>query len=185
MKHPPDSQYLAGLLRLLRTCTGTVEISGLICLADNTLERLPSLTHSGRGCLMRNRRVHPRGNVTNGLLNEGTLGVSRAEEGQVDHPENKASLGEGEDREGQTDQESHFQSSDKTHAGIVVLLDESADSLRQRRLLGTVRASRRGRLDGGDQVGARVGSDVEDGVDAEREEGQGDLARVQPQQSHT
>lgn len=134
---------------------------------------------------MRNRRVHTRHNVTNSLLNEGTLGIPRAEEGQVDRPEEEVPLGEGEDGEGQTDQESHFQSSDETHASVVVLFDEAADRLRQRRLLGTVRAGGRRGLDGGDQIGARVGRNVKDGVDAERQEGQGNLARVQPQQGHT
>ena len=129
---------------------------------------------------MRNRRVHARHNVTNSLLDEGTLGITCAEEGQVDRPEDEVPLRKGEDRESQTNQESHLQSSDETHASIVVLLDESADRLRQRRLLGTIRAGGRRRLDGGDQVGTRVSRNVEDGVDAERQKSQGDLARVQP-----
>ena len=39
-------------------------------------------------------------------------------------------------------------------------------------------------LDGGQQVGAHIGSDVEDGVYGEGEYGKGDLAREEPDESH-
>ena len=143
---------------------------------------------------MRNRRVNPSRDVTDSMLNKGTLRVPCAEEGQVDAQENKGSLGERQESDCQAEQKSHFQPGNETHAGIVVLLNEPANGLGQRRLFGRGsgaggRRRRRATLLGGlqrrDQVGARVGCNVEDGVDAEREEGQGNLARVKPHQSHT
>ena len=40
-------------------------------------------------------------------------------------------------------------------------------------------------MQGGEDVGAGVGGDVEDGVDHEREEGEGDLAGEEPDECHS
>lgn len=179
---PPYSTVSTHLLRLLDTPVRTLEVSRLIRLTHNSLECIPSLADRGRSGLMGDRRVDASNKVTNSLLDKDALGVSCAEEGQVDGQEQKASLGESEEGERQANQERHLQASDESHAGIIVLLDESADGLGNGRLLAGVRG---GGLQGGNQVGARVGCNVEDGVDAERQQGQGDLTRVEPHQRHT
>lgn len=132
--------------------------------------------------------------MTHGLLDKRALGVSRAEKGHVDKEEKNASLGEGQNSQGQAEQQRHLEPSDEIHAGIVVLLDKSSNGVCQRTGSGlgsTRRGGRRGsgalggRLQSGDQVGARVCRNVEDRVDAKGEEGQWDLAGIEPDNRHS
>jgi hypothetical protein len=133
--------------------------------------------------------------LANGLLDKRALGVASAEESEVDDQQNPATLREGKSRQHQAEQEQDLESGDNTHAGIVVLLDEAANGLSERVLLAGglgARGARRGRasaalrgLQGRDQVHAGVGRNVEDRVHAEGQEGQNDLARVQPDESHS
>lgn len=108
--------------------------------------------------------------LTNSLLNERALGVTGAEEREVNDEQDPASLGESDSGQQEADKQGDFKGSDDTHASIVVLLDEAANGLGESGLLGgglgVGRAWRGGAgllgLDGWDQVHAAVGGDVED-----------------------
>lgn len=104
---------------------------------------------------MRHGGIDSCSEVTYGLLNEGALAIAGSEEGEVDDKEEDAALREGEDGHRQAEQKGNFQSSDKIHAGIIVLFNEPSNGLCQRRLLhsgsATGRSScRTGRLEGRD-----------------------------------
>lgn len=66
--------------------------------------------------------------------------MAHAEEDRVDHEEDPGSLGEQNSGEEQTKPEGNFQYSHESHAGIIVLLDETSDTVRKTRRL--VRALR-------------------------------------------
>lgn len=136
------------------------------------------------------------GELADSLLDEGALGVASAEERQVDNQEDPATLGKGNSRQDKSEQQGDLEGSNNTHASIVILLDEPTNCLGKGRLLNSrLGAGRSGRsrarggrsrgLQGGDQVRAGIGCDVEDRVDAERQKSQDELARVQPDQSHS
>lgn len=169
-----------------------LDISGINGLSRDALEGLPALTNGGGSVLMRGVGVEASGVLLNGTLNEGALREASTEEGSVDDEENPAALAEGESRADEAEPEEQFEAGNDGHAGVVVFLDELADGVGERRLRGgglrrRRRAGRRGtgsRLNGGNDVGASVGRNVEDRVDGEREKGERDLAGVQPDQSH-
>jgi hypothetical protein len=134
------------------------------------------------------------GELADSLLDERALRVAGAEERQVDDQEHPATLGESDSGQNKAEQQGDLESSDNTHAGIIVLLDESSNGLGEGRLLGgglgaggggRGRGGRSSGLQGRNQVHAAVGCDVEDRVDAERQKSQDELARVQPDESHS
>lgn len=190
-------------IRLLRLLSGirteAVHIGHHITPPDYIFKRVPCLARLGRNALVGDGCIDAHGKVMHRLLNERALGVSCAEECQVDDQERIVSLGEREDRKDEAEQKSHLQRRHETHASIVVLLDEPANGLGERGLLGRLpgrlgrvrgrRGSRSGTINGwlqsGNQVAAGVGRNVEDRVHGEWEERQRDLARVEPHQSHS
>lgn len=144
---------------------------------------------------MRDGCVSAGSQLTNGLLDKGALGIAGAEERKVDNQQDPASLGESQSGEDQAEKQGDLEGSDNTHASIVVLLDEATNGLGERVLLagglgvggagrGRTSSTLGRRLESGDQVHATVGSDMEDGVDAEGQESEDQLAGVEPDQSH-
>ena len=123
------------LLRLLGRSTVATSIAlhvrGIIGLADNALECLPSLADRWRSALVRNKRVDPRGGVSDGVLDKRALGVSSAEKGQVRQQQDPASPGESKGGQDQAEQKRELERSDESHTGIVVSLDELSDAISQ------------------------------------------------------
>ena len=143
---------------------------------------------------MRDRGISASGQLANSLLDKRTLGVAGTEEGQVHDQQNPATLGEGNGGENQAEKKQYLKSSDNTHAGIVVLLDEAANGLGEVALLasrpgaggrGWARGTGSWGLQGWDEVHAGVSRNMEDRVDAEGEEGQNELAGVEPDKGHS
>lgn len=138
---------------------------------------------------MRHRGIDSRSKVADGLLDKGALAKAGPEESQVNEKEDKASLGEGEKGHDQAEKKGNFQASNEIHAVIIVLLDKSTNGLRQRRLLRGPSARRSGRgagrLECGNQMGPTVGGHMEDGINAEWQQGKGNLARVKPHKGHS
>lgn len=147
---------------------------------------------------MGNICVSPGGKVTDSLLNERALGISRTEEGQVRQQEDPASPGEGKSRQHQAEQEHHFERSNKTHAGLVILPGKLSKGLSQRRPHSRLLQGGRGSctrrsglgglnagLEGRDQVRLGISRNVEDRIHGEWQECQRNLAGVKPHQSHS
>lgn len=169
-------------------------VSRLVDLAHDALEGLPALTNLRGSALVGDRGVGASGELTNSLLDKRALGVAGTEEGQVDDQQNPATLGEGDSGQDEAEEEQDLEGSDNTHASIVVLLDEAANGLGEGVLLagglgtggrGWARGTGSWGLQGGDQVHAGVGRNVEDRVHAEGEESQDELAGVEPDKSHS
>lgn len=109
-----------------------------------------------------------------GTLDKAALAISSPQEYSVDSEEDPAALLEQDCGTKNTEPEEDFKSSDKSHRGVVIFLDEFANGVScGRRFRGGSAAWRstgsgllRGR-DGGKDVGTRVGRNMEDGVDHE------------------
>lgn len=143
---------------------------------------------------MRDGCVGAGSQLTNRLLDKRALGVAGAEERKIDNEQDPASLGESQGGENQTEKQGDLEGGDDTHASIVVLLNEAANRLGERVALGgglrvggagRRRTSTLGcRIDSRNQVHAAVSSDMEDGVHAEGQESEDELAGVKPDESH-
>lgn len=138
---------------------------------------------------MRDCGINASNKLTNGLLNERALRITGTEESEVDGQQNPATLREGDGGHNETKQKGDFKVSNDLHATVVVSLDESTDVLDNRvlRRLGAGGAwGRSSRLwvHSRDYVGASVGRNVEDRVNAEGEQSQDKLARVEPNEGH-
>ena len=192
----PSSRILSHLLGLLVGSSArdvAANVGGLVNLTNNALEGLPALTNLRRSALVRDGGIGASGHLANGLLDERALGVAGTEERKVNQQENPATLREGDSRQDQANEQGDLEGSDNTHAGIVVLLDEAANGLGERVLLnsrlgrsgGACAGGSLGWLQGGDQVHAGVGRDVEDRVHTEGQKSQDKLAGVQPDKSHS
>lgn len=165
-------------------------ISSIICLSDNALECFPTLSDRRWSALVRYGNINSSSGVGHGTLNKAALGVSGSEKGSINQQEHPATSRESESSTDQTEKKSHFKSSDKAHACVVVFFDKTTNTVRQRRLFRGSLARRRagvrrsGSLNSRDQIRASVGSNVEDGINGEWQKGDRDLARVEPYESH-
>lgn len=183
------------LLRLLggsRSRDIAGDVGSFVALAHDTLESLPTLAELRGGALVGDRGVSTGSELANSLLHERALGVAGAEEGKVYDQQDPATLGESDSGQHETEQQGDLKGGNDAHAGIVVLLDEAANGLGELGLLagrlgvGRAGGTRAGGLalalglglEGRDQVHATIGSDVEDRVDTEGQEGENELARV-------
>lgn len=193
-----SSQGVCALLGLLGSISldSATEIASdvrhIVSLGSETLKRLPTLSHSRRCALMGHSRIDTGCSVRDRSLNKGALGVSGAKKCRIDDQENPAALRKRESSEDNTGKESDLKSSNHGHARVVVCLDESTDTLGKWGLF-CGRAGGRGWgrwgswlswLQGWDQVGSRIGSHMENRVDAEWQKSQRDLAGKQPDKCH-
>lgn len=161
------------------------DVGSIGSLADNALEGAPCLLRSGRSALVGKLSVNAGSKLVDGLLDEAALRNAGAEEDGVDSKEDPRALLEEHGRAKNAEPEEDLKQGDKSHGAIVVLLDELANSLGGSGALGLGAGLSSGwGLDGGQQVGAHVCSDVEDGVYGEGKYGKGDLAREEPHKGH-
>lgn len=189
-------KHLLGLLvGSGRASNVAANVGRIVDLAHDTLEGLPTLANLRGSALVGDRGVGASGQLANSLLDERALGVAGTEEGEVDDQQNPATLGEGDRRQDEAEEEQDLKGGNDTHAGIIVLLDEAANGLGEGVLLGGglgagggrggARGTGSGGLQSRDQVRASVSRNVEDRVDAEGEESENELAGVQPDKSHS
>ena len=150
-------------------------------LRRGPLGTLPHPSSRGRDILPLRHRIPALPHLPQHALHKRTLANPRAQEDRVDDDENPASLLEHEGGAEETEPQRDLEAGDDGHAGVVVVFDEAADALAQSAGFGFLALGRRGRwLDGREQDAARVGCYVEDAVDGEGEEGEGGLAREEP-----
>jgi hypothetical protein len=157
------------------------EIRGLL---NTGLERAPSLARNRWRALVGELGINSGSELSDGTLDEAALGDASTEEDGVDGHQDPRALLEEQSRSEDAEPESDLEDSNECHAAIVVLLDELSNRLRCARRLRLGALGRRRRLKSGEQVGADIGQDVEDGVDGKGENSQGNLAREQPYQCH-
>jgi hypothetical protein len=127
-------------------------------------------------------------------LNESALSEASTEEGGVDSDQNPRTLLECDSREEKTAPEQDFEDSDEAHGSIIVFLDELANHISVWVCLGGWLGAGAGtccgsnwlaRLDGGNEVCAGIGRDVEDRVDTEWEHSERVLGREEPDEGHS
>lgn len=179
-------------LRLLLSTQVAADVSRLDALVQETLDGLPALPDRWGHVLPVGLGVDPSSNLANGSLDEGALGVPGAEKDSVGAEKEPGTLPEEESRAKETEPEDNLENGDESHAAVIVVLDEAANGVGK----GAVRlglaaggswgwASRSWRwVEGGKQVGAGVGRDVEDRVDGEWEDGERDLVGDEPDKCH-
>lgn len=155
-----------------------VDVGGICNLTNHALDLLPDASNGRRSALVGQGAVGTGSELSNGALHKGALRMAHSEEDGVDAKENPGTLGEGDGREDETEEEENLEDGDKGHAAIVVLLDEAsnglgeAGGLRLSALTGGLRLA----IDGRKQHGARVGGDMEDGIHSEGHDSQRDAA---------
>lgn len=182
-----NTRRLLGLLgdTLLLGASVAVDVSQVSGLLDAILETTPALSDGRREVLTVGNSVTASAELVDGRLHKGALVETGSEEDGVDSDQNPRALLEEESREEQTEPESDLEDSNKGHGRIVVVLNEVANGVGEARRLGLLASSDSGLgLDGGQEVGSGVSCDVEDRIDGEGQNGEGDLARPEPDQSH-
>lgn len=156
-------------------------------LASGVLDGGPNLLGGRGGTLSTNKRVDTGAEVRHGVLNVAALGESCTQESGIKTEQDPRAALEHNGGEKNANPQEDLQARDNGHGSIVVLLDESANFVSQWAAStlgrGAVGTGRR-RLNDGDQVGAGVCRDVEDGVDAVREQSERVLRREEPDKGH-
>jgi hypothetical protein len=176
---PYTAKRLLGLLGGSSGLTTNVpaDVGSISSLADNALEGTPSLLRSRGSALVGKLGVNAASELVDSLLDKAALRNAGAEEDGVDSDKDPRALLEEHGRAEDAEPEEDLEQSDQSHGAVIVLFDELANSLGSSGALGLGAGLRCGwGLDGGQKVGAHVGSDVEDGVHGEGEYGKGDLA---------
>ncbi len=169
------------------------DISNIMELTTSTLNTIPDLSSDRWKTLTTNQSITTGTESLELSTDESRLGIAGTEESSVESQKDPRALGEDSSGEEEAAPEEDLQDSNESHGEIVVLLDELADGLREWGLrvgwLGGWGGA--GWLGGGgwwcdrwENVLARVGCDVEDGVDAEWEHGQWVLWREEPDEGH-
>jgi len=178
---------LLGLLgnALLLSTSVAVDVGQVGSLLDAALDTVPALSDSGRHVLTVGDGITTSGELVNSLLDESALVETSSEEDGVDGNQDPGALLEEESGEAKAEPKSNLENSDQGHGRIVVVLDKVTNGVGEARRLGLLASgnSRLG-LDGGKKVGSGVSCDVEDGVDGKGQNGEGDLTRPEPDQSH-
>lgn len=161
-------------------------------LSSRRLDTLPDSPGRRRDTLVAHERIDTRGQVRDLTLHKAALRESRSQESRVQHQQNPATLREDNSGHEQTDPQGDLEDRNKAHGQVVVLLDELSNAFGEGAVLvgglagwGRGRSGLLRRLERGDQVRARVGCDVEDGVNAEGEHGEGVLGKEEPDESHS
>jgi len=161
------------------------DVSCIVGLLGNALELVPSLAGGGRSVLAVGKAVTASTGLAEHALDESALGDAGAEENSVDDKEDPRATLEDDGRSEDAEPEGQLKRCDKRHAGIIVVLDETSNGLRNAGGGGLLAGGHdRRRLDGGEQDAASVGGDVEDAVDGEGQESQRHLAGEKPDESH-
>ena len=161
-------------------------------LPGSLLGRLPSLARSRGSSLGSDQRVDTGAELGERVLDVAALGVASTEEGSVEDNQDPRSALEEDGRQQNAEPEKNLERRNNGHGSIVVLLDESTNlvskwavdhgSAAGRRALG-LRLSL-GRKEGGNQVGAGVGSNVEHRVDRVGKQSEGVLGSKEPHEGH-
>lgn len=161
-------------------------------LLGTVLDDLPDLARGRGSSLGADKRVDTSAELSERVLNMGALGETSTKEGSVEDNEDPRSALEENSGEEDTAPESDLEGGDNGHGSVIVLLDESTDLVSKSAVdsRSAVRrstvsfGSRLGRKDGGDHIGAGVGSNVEDRVDRVRDQGEGVLRGEEPNKGH-
>jgi hypothetical protein len=175
------------LLRLLgaRSLLATnilLQVSSIMSLFDEALDRVPCLPGDWWCGLIGQRGINFRGQVLHALLHKGALSVTGAEESGIQDNEDPCTLLEENCGEEDAEPKGDFEEGDESHGAIIVVFDKFANGVAE---AGSLWFGTRGSggclwLDRGQQVRACVSQDVEDGVDGEGEDGEGNLAVEEP-----
>lgn len=169
-----------------------VGIGNGVELTSTVLDTVPNLACNWGGSLGTNEIIDARLKHGKGVLDMAALRESSAQECGVDGNQDPRPALEENGRQEKTNPEKDLEARDNGHGHVVVLLDKAANSIRQgvRSVLGlSVRRSAGardslGRDDGGDQVRASVGCNVEDGVDAVGQHSKRVLGHEEPDKGH-
>ena len=155
-------------------------------MARDALDGRPGLSGGGWGAFVGDGGIDPTGELLDDGLHESALGVAGSEEGGVGDEEDDGPTREGQEGQQHAQPGGNLQQGDEAHAAVVVLLDEPPQRVgeRVRRRLAVGRPLARRREDDRYEVGAEVGRHVEDRVDGERQHGQRNLPREQPDKGH-
>jgi len=145
------------------------DIRGISSLTHDILERGPSLASSRWRALVGELHIDACRELADGLLDKAALGNAGAEENGVDEQQDPGAFLEEQRGANDAEPEGNLEHGNEGHGPIIVLFDESANGLggAGRSRLGAGGGGGWG-LDGGQQVGAHVGSHVEDGIDGKR-----------------
>lgn len=163
----------------------SVDIGLVVNLLEDILDSLPSLLGNWRDVLSVGKTITTSSNLLNGSLHESALRDAGTEEDGVESEDDPAALDEEDGGSEKTEPESELECGDKRHAGVVVLLDETAN--------GVTKTGRHGLLagwgdwwwlDGGEEDGASVGQHVEGAVDGEGQESEWVLLGEEPDECH-
>lgn len=182
---------LLGLLGHGSAVDVLVDIGSGVELPSTALDTVPDLSCGRRSTLGTDEVIDTGLEHGEGVLNVAALRKSGAQEGGVDGNQDPRPALEQDSREQQADPKKDLEAGHDRHGHVIVLLNEGANSVRKRvstvlRL--RVRRARGGddlgRDDGGDQVGAGVGRNVEDRVDAVGQHSERILGHEEPDQSH-
>lgn len=161
------------------------DVGRISSLADDTLEGVPALASSRWGTLVGKLSIDASSKLVNGFLDEAALRNAGAEKDGVNRQQDPRTSLEKKRGTNNAEPESNFKHGNERHGAVIILLDKFADSLGSSRTLGPATSSGCGRrLEGGQQVRAHIGSNVEDRVHGKRQYGKWDLAREEPDKSH-
>lgn len=182
-------KHLRRLLGRAGTTHVAVDVGGIAELASVVLDVVPDAAGGGGSALGTDKRVDASRELAERGLDVAALGVAGADKGRVDGEQDPRAALEQEGGEDDAEPEEDLEARHNRHGRVVVLLDKGANAVSQgagrlgagRRAVG---GTGRRRADGGQQVGAGVRGDVEDGVDAVREEGERVLGGKEPDQGH-
>lgn len=161
-------------------------------LPGSLLGRLPSLARGGGSSLGSDQRVDASGELSERVLHVAALSVASTQEGSVEDNEDPRSALEEDGRQENAEPEKDLERRDNRHGSIVVLLDESTNLVSEWAVNHRSAAGRRtlglglslGRKEGGNQVGAGVGSNVEHRVDRVGKQSEGVLGGKEPHKGH-
>ena len=182
---PPASISTSCLLRLLHRLAPNIPIN-IRCIRDlssHSLNRFPRLSrHRGR-TLIRDQRIPPLHHLPYRSLHKTALTVPTPQENGIHDQQDPASLCENDGGEEDAEPEEDLKRGNEHHAGVVVFFHESADCLCQGG--GFIAAPGGGGIEGWENIGASIGRNMEDRIDHERKEGEGNLAGEEPEERHS
>ena len=189
---PLVANGLRGLLLGSAIVNVLSDVGSIVELLSATLDGVPDLSGGRGSTLSTNERVDSSVKLSERVLDVGALGETSSEEGSVQSQEDPRSALEEDGGEKNANPEEDLESGNNRHGRIIVLLHESTDLIGDRVVdcrLGLGRARSRlasglGSNESGDEVGASVGCDMEDGVDGIRKEGKRVLGGEEPNKGH-
>ena len=171
-----------------------VDVSRGMELPRGALHAVPDLASDGRGALGADEVVDAGLELGKRTLHVAALGKARAQEGSVEGNQDPRAALEEQGRQKEADPKQDLEARDHRHGRVVVLLDEGSDRIRSRvlRVLDLTsglrgvagRGDLLGRHESRDQGRANICGDMEDRVDAVREESKQVLGHEEPNQSH-